>query len=215
MKANDDGSVTIYIQHEPPSAELRENWLPAPQKKFSLCTHLRAVGGGGRNLDAARGGAHAMTWFRGAARRGGVSHHRRVLRARRLRGVGPHVPPATRGDDHDAVPHHHQWAAPDPRLRRGGAASAVGRGALADGGVAAGDERDLAFDRRVSHEDVFARHGHGLLLYVPIAGYGYVHYVRTGQASLATAAIALFLGGSYHLWGSKAIHRLRARGKNA
>jgi hypothetical protein len=55
----------------------------------------------------------------------------------------------------------------------------------------------------------------GLLLYVPIAVYGYMHYVRTGQASLTTAGVALFLGASYHLWISKAIHRWRARGTKA
>jgi hypothetical protein len=55
----------------------------------------------------------------------------------------------------------------------------------------------------------------GLLLYVPIAVYGYADYVRTGRASLATAGIALFLGASYQLWMSKAIHRWRARGRKS
>lgn len=31
MKLGNDGSVTIYIQAEPPSADKQANWLPAPK----------------------------------------------------------------------------------------------------------------------------------------------------------------------------------------
>jgi hypothetical protein len=40
LRFNDDGSLTIYVGVEPPSAELQANWLPTPQGKFSL--YLRA-----------------------------------------------------------------------------------------------------------------------------------------------------------------------------
>jgi len=32
MKFGDDGSLTIYIQNEPPSADRQANWLPAPKQ---------------------------------------------------------------------------------------------------------------------------------------------------------------------------------------
>jgi hypothetical protein len=32
LKKNADGSLTIYIQHEPPGADKETNWLPAPKK---------------------------------------------------------------------------------------------------------------------------------------------------------------------------------------
>jgi hypothetical protein len=40
LKSNDDGSVTIYIQHESPGADKESNWLPAPKDKFNLFTRL-------------------------------------------------------------------------------------------------------------------------------------------------------------------------------
>jgi hypothetical protein len=40
MRFNPDGSLTIYVQREPPREELRQNWLPAPDGQFSL--YLRA-----------------------------------------------------------------------------------------------------------------------------------------------------------------------------
>ncbi|MGI6856101.1 DUF1254 domain-containing protein [Mesorhizobium sp. 1B3] len=41
LQYNADGSLTIYIQAEPPSEELRDNWLPAPKESdFSL--YIRA-----------------------------------------------------------------------------------------------------------------------------------------------------------------------------
>jgi hypothetical protein len=55
----------------------------------------------------------------------------------------------------------------------------------------------------------------GALLYIPIAVWGYAAYVRTGRASIPTALVAAFLGASYHLWVSKAIHTWRGRNKRA
>lgn len=50
----------------------------------------------------------------------------------------------------------------------------------------------------------------GLLLYVPLAGYGYMRFLRFGQASIATAIIACLIGASYQVWAD-ALHRWRAR----
>ena len=50
----------------------------------------------------------------------------------------------------------------------------------------------------------------GLLLYVPLAVYGYAHVLRSGLASITTAVIALTVGGSYQFWAT-AIHNWRAR----
>jgi hypothetical protein len=37
MKPNADGSLTIYVQADPPSGDKRDNWLPAPKgENFSL-----------------------------------------------------------------------------------------------------------------------------------------------------------------------------------
>jgi hypothetical protein len=36
LQYGDDGSLTIYIQSEPPSKELESNWLPAPADRFIL-----------------------------------------------------------------------------------------------------------------------------------------------------------------------------------
>jgi hypothetical protein len=50
----------------------------------------------------------------------------------------------------------------------------------------------------------------GLLLYIPMAVYGYAHFLSTRQASAGTALAAAAIGGSYHLWASRA-HARRAR----
>jgi hypothetical protein len=42
LKTNPDGSITIYLQHSPPAAALRPNWLPIPQGPFSVI--LRVYG---------------------------------------------------------------------------------------------------------------------------------------------------------------------------
>jgi len=36
LQLSDDGSLTIYIQHEAPEEDHMQNWLPAPQDEFSL-----------------------------------------------------------------------------------------------------------------------------------------------------------------------------------
>lgn len=51
----------------------------------------------------------------------------------------------------------------------------------------------------------------GLLLYLPLAIYGYAGFLRSGQASLVTALAALAIGGTYHLWGGFLLHRARGR----
>lgn len=52
----------------------------------------------------------------------------------------------------------------------------------------------------------------GLLLYLPLALYGFVRFLRSGQASVPTALIAALLGSSYTWWMSGALHRARKRG---
>lgn len=49
----------------------------------------------------------------------------------------------------------------------------------------------------------------GLLLYAPLAVYGYVPFLRSEQASVATATVACLIGASYQLW-SDAFHRWRS-----
>lgn len=40
LKKNEDGSLTIYIQHEPPSEERISNWLPAPDGPIFMVMRL-------------------------------------------------------------------------------------------------------------------------------------------------------------------------------
>ena len=42
LQTNPDGSITIYIQHNPPAQTLMPNWLPVPQGPFSVL--LRVYG---------------------------------------------------------------------------------------------------------------------------------------------------------------------------
>ncbi|MBW2368249.1 MAG: DUF1254 domain-containing protein [Deltaproteobacteria bacterium] len=42
FKRNDDGSLTIYIQHESPGKDKESNWLPAPNDRFTMT--FRAYG---------------------------------------------------------------------------------------------------------------------------------------------------------------------------
>ena len=49
LKYNSDGSLTVYIQAQPPQDELLSNWLPAPSDAFSL--YIRAYWPGPEILD--------------------------------------------------------------------------------------------------------------------------------------------------------------------
>ncbi|HKQ76770.1 MAG TPA: DUF1254 domain-containing protein [Blastocatellia bacterium] len=40
LKFNDDGSLTIYIQHESPGEDKESNWLPAPKDSFNVFMRL-------------------------------------------------------------------------------------------------------------------------------------------------------------------------------
>jgi hypothetical protein len=40
LKFNDDGSLTINIQHESPGKEMESNWLPAPKDSFNVFMRL-------------------------------------------------------------------------------------------------------------------------------------------------------------------------------
>ncbi len=40
LKANEDGSITLYLQNESPGGDLESNWLPAPKGKFVLMMRL-------------------------------------------------------------------------------------------------------------------------------------------------------------------------------
>jgi hypothetical protein len=44
LQRNGDGSLTIYIQHEPPGAERESNWLPVPGGSFQLGLRLYGPG---------------------------------------------------------------------------------------------------------------------------------------------------------------------------
>ncbi len=40
LEYNNDGSLTIYMQHTSPGAELESNWLPTPEGKFTLSVRV-------------------------------------------------------------------------------------------------------------------------------------------------------------------------------
>lgn len=40
FEPNEDGSVTIYLQHESPGSEEESNWLPAPDGAFALALRI-------------------------------------------------------------------------------------------------------------------------------------------------------------------------------
>jgi uncharacterized protein with HXXEE motif len=54
----------------------------------------------------------------------------------------------------------------------------------------------------------------GIVLYIPLAIYGFAHFLRSGQASMGTALLAVAIGGSYHFI-SFANHRRRAQAAKA
>ena len=39
-KFNDDGSLTLYFQHESPGDDKKANWLPSPQGDFILTMRM-------------------------------------------------------------------------------------------------------------------------------------------------------------------------------
>jgi hypothetical protein len=51
LEANDDGSVTLHIQHENPGEGAESNWLPAPEGRFYLCLRLYNAQPEAVNLD--------------------------------------------------------------------------------------------------------------------------------------------------------------------
>jgi hypothetical protein len=51
-----------------------------------------------------------------------------------------------------------------------------------------------------------------ILLYLPLCIGGYIHFVRSGNASLQMAAVSLVIGGSYNFW-SPFIHGRLAAGQ--
>ena len=50
----------------------------------------------------------------------------------------------------------------------------------------------------------------GIVLYIPLAAYGYAYFLQSGQASVGTALLAFAIGGSYHFI-SFANHLRRSR----
>jgi len=50
----------------------------------------------------------------------------------------------------------------------------------------------------------------GVLLYVPLAIYGFWYFLSSDLTSWSNAILAALLGGSYHLWASM-LHAMRAR----
>ena len=40
LKFNEDGSLTIYVQHENPGKDKASNWLPAPQGPFQVMMRI-------------------------------------------------------------------------------------------------------------------------------------------------------------------------------
>jgi hypothetical protein len=53
-----------------------------------------------------------------------------------------------------------------------------------------------------------------LLVYLPLAIYGYVYFLNSKQVSVFTALITLAIGASYQLW-SNIYHRVRTRITNS
>lgn len=49
LQSADDGSITLYIQHDKPEADKVANWLPAPEGPFNLT--MRLYGSGSEILD--------------------------------------------------------------------------------------------------------------------------------------------------------------------
>ena len=50
----------------------------------------------------------------------------------------------------------------------------------------------------------------GIILYLPLAVYGYIYFLSTNQATILVALIAFMIGASYQFW-SNIFHRFRSR----
>lgn len=61
LKFDDDGSLTLYVQHESPGGDKESNWLPAPEGEFNLIMRLYWP----------KKEALEVTWKPPAVRRGG------------------------------------------------------------------------------------------------------------------------------------------------
>jgi len=42
----------------------------------------------------------------------------------------------------------------------------------------------------------------GILIYIPLAIYGFAHFLHAGATPVVAAVIAALIGGSYHLWAA-------------
>lgn len=54
----------------------------------------------------------------------------------------------------------------------------------------------------------------GTIIYIPLAVYGYIYFLQTGQISIWIAIAAFVVGASYQLW-SNLFHLSRARSSNS
>ena len=63
LRYDDDGSLTLYIQHESPGADKEANWLPAPEGAIFLALRLYwpKPSRCRRDLESAGGGKGGVT----------------------------------------------------------------------------------------------------------------------------------------------------------
>jgi hypothetical protein len=54
----------------------------------------------------------------------------------------------------------------------------------------------------------------GVVLYMPMALFGFWHFLRSGRVSVLAAVASAAVGASYHLWAALA-HRARAGTRGA
>jgi hypothetical protein len=40
MKSNEDGSLTLYVQHDSPGVGKKSNWLPSPKGPFEMTIRI-------------------------------------------------------------------------------------------------------------------------------------------------------------------------------
>ena len=60
LKFNEDGSLTLYVQHESPGKEKESNWLPAPRSSTFLCGSTGRREGNPRRVMEAAGGDESV-----------------------------------------------------------------------------------------------------------------------------------------------------------